>query len=111
MRASSAPTAIVSRGAASSDPSTPLAGATTSASTLSVSITQIGCDERGEDRRQPQVADMELLVPLHAQHEAAVRALDRLDHAILRVRDGTHLGAQPVDRLVVVGVDRSGVAE
>ena len=56
------------------------------------------------------IADVELLVPLQPEHEGAVRSLDRLDHAVLGVRDRPHLGAEPVDRLVVVRVDRSGAA-
>ena len=51
------------------------------------------------------VAHVELVVPLQADGEGAVRRLGGLDRAVGRDGGGAQAVAQPLDRLVVVGVD------
>ena len=49
-------------------------------------------------------------MPLHAQHEVAVRPFEPLDHAVRRAGHDPKPGADPVGRLVVRGVDRHALA-
>ena len=65
------------------------------------------CSEEGELRG---VVDQRLGVPLNPEQERLPPALDALDDAVLRPRDRMQAVAEPLDALVVKGVDVHAVA-
>ena len=59
----------------------------------------------GTVRAGPGAWRSSLRVPLHAEEPGARGAFERLDEAVLGMRGGPQAGPEPVQRLVVVGVD------
>src|SRR5258708_2747770 len=76
-------------------------------------IYDLGCaDKRLEQRIHTLIRrDQAFRMPLYADHERVVLALNRLDHAVGRIRRYAKTIRQLIDSLVMEAVDRAAVAQ